>query len=124
LQFRWPLSDVKVTSNFGHRSEGFHEGIDLRAPTGTPVFAAESGKVLYADRRIRGYGRMVVIQHPGRVATVYAHNSKVLVRKGQKVVKGQKIAFSGESGQTRGPHLHFEVRYGASPVDPVTVLKN
>jgi murein DD-endopeptidase MepM/ murein hydrolase activator NlpD len=124
LQFRWPLAEVTVTSGFGKRSEGFHEGIDLRAPAGTPVYAAEAGRVLYADRRISGYGKMVVIQHAGKVATVYAHNSKVLVRRGQKVSRGQKIAFSGETGHARGPHLHFEVRHSAAPVDPEKILKN
>ena len=65
---------------------------------------------------------MVVVQHPGKVATVYAHNSKILVRKGQKIKKGQLIAYSGQSGLTRGPHVHFEVRYGVGPVDPLVAL--
>lgn len=118
----WPLKDVKVTSNFGRRSKGFHEGIDLRAAPGTPVYAAEAGTVLYADKRIRGYGRMIVISHPGNVATVYAHNSKTLVRKGQKVARGQKIAVSGSTGRATGPHLHFEVREGVTAVDPLRFL--
>lgn len=118
----WPLKKVTITSPFGARGDGFHEGIDLRAKTGTSVFAAQAGKVIYADRRIRGYGRMVVIQHPGGYATVYAHNSKVLVRKGQTVKQGQKIAISGSSGHATGPHLHFEIRYGVSAIDPLQVM--
>lgn len=123
VHLRWPLTSIKVTSGYGRRSGGFHEGVDLRAPQGTSVYAAESGTILYADRRIHGYGRMVVIQHAGRVATVYAHNSKVLVRKGQKVTKGQRIAFSGQTGSARGPHVHFEVRYGVNAVDPAGVIR-
>lgn len=120
--FRWPLQNVAVTSPYGKRKGGFHEGIDLRAGSGTPVFAADAGTVIYADRRIRGYGRMVVLRHPSGLTTVYAHNSRLHVRKGQRVKRGQKIALSGRSGRVSGPHLHFEVRNGVSPVDPFSVL--
>lgn len=120
--FRWPLKNITITSPFGRRRDGFHEGIDLRAPSGTPVYASDSGLVLYADRRIRGYGKMVVIRHPNGLTTVYAHNSKLQVRKGQRVKRGQRIALSGNSGRSSGPHLHFEVRHGTSPVNPARLL--
>ncbi|MBI2712092.1 MAG: M23 family metallopeptidase [Bdellovibrio sp.] len=119
---KWPLNSVAVTSDFGRRGREFHEGVDLKALTGTPVFAAQSGKILYADSKIRGYGKMVVIQHAKELATVYAHISKILVRKGQRVIQGQKIALSGRTGRVSGPHLHFETRRGLAAVDPLKIL--
>ncbi|MCC7442115.1 MAG: M23 family metallopeptidase [Bdellovibrionales bacterium] len=118
----WPLSRVAVTSTFGRREGRFHEGIDLKARVGTPVFAAEKGEVVYSGNRIGGYGRMVVIRHPGGLFSVYAHHSRNLVDEGQEVKRGQKIALSVKSGRASGPHLHFEVRRGARPVDPQEVL--
>jgi murein DD-endopeptidase MepM/ murein hydrolase activator NlpD len=78
--------------------------------------------VLYADSKIRGYGKMIVIRHDGKVATIYAHNSKLLVRRGDVVKQGQKISLSGNTGRSTGPHLHFEVRRGLSPVNPLGLL--
>jgi murein DD-endopeptidase MepM/ murein hydrolase activator NlpD len=122
LSFRWPLDQVQVTSPFGQRKHEFHEGIDLRAKAGTSVYAAHSGQVLYAGDRISGYGRMVVIRHSSGIATVYAHNSKLLVRKGQWVSQGTRIAVSGSTGHSTGPHLHFEVRAGVAAINPLEVL--
>jgi murein DD-endopeptidase MepM/ murein hydrolase activator NlpD len=122
LRLRWPLSQIRVTSGFGQRGHEFHEGVDLKAGVGTPVYAAESGTVIYAGRKIHGYGKMVVIRHHADVATVYAHNSKLLVRHGQRIGRGQKIALSGRTGKVSGPHLHFEVRSGVVAVDPVPIL--
>jgi biotin carboxyl carrier protein len=119
---RWPLLRVEVTSPFGKRGREFHEGIDLRANIGTPIYSAQSGTVIYADSRIRGYGRMIVIKHREGLATVYAHASRLLVKKGQTVKVGQKIAISGKSGHATGPHLHFEVRSGVVAVNPSTFL--
>lgn len=119
---KWPLLHVEVTSPFGHRGHEFHEGIDLRASVGTPIYAAQSGTVIYADSRIRGYGRMIVLKHREGLATVYAHASRLLVHKGQKVKMGQKIAISGKSGHATGPHLHFEVRSGVIAVNPYQFL--
>ncbi|OFZ18923.1 MAG: hypothetical protein A2X94_13285 [Bdellovibrionales bacterium GWB1_55_8] len=122
LALQWPIEMVHVTSMYGSRGKNVHEGIDLRARTGTPVLAAESGVVLFAGQRLRGYGKMIVIRHRERIATVYAHNSKLLVRVGQRVRRGQKIALSGNSGRSSGPHVHFEVRNGVEAVDPWEVL--
>lgn len=119
---RWPLLKVEVTSPFGKRGHEFHEGVDLRANIGTSIFAAQNGTVIYADSKIRGYGRMVVIKHREGLATVYAHASKLLVHKGQKVKVGQKIAISGKSGHATGPHLHFEIRSGVVAVNPYRFL--
>ena len=118
----WPLHEVTVTSPFGKRGGDFHEGVDLRAKKGTAVYAIEEGVVSYADQRLRGYGRMVLIRHAHGLSSVYAHNSKLLVRKGQLIRKGQKIALSGNTGHSKGPHLHFEIREGVLALDPMEVL--
>lgn len=120
--FRWPLKRVRVTSAYGHRDEGFHEGVDLKAAMGTPVYASAPGTVVYAGARIRGYGWMVVVAHKGNVVTVYAHNSRLAVKKGTRVKAGQMLAYSGQSGRASGPHLHFEVRHGVTPYNPEKVI--
>ena len=111
-------------SPFGTRAGRQHEGIDLPTPIGTPVYAAADGQVVYAGNGIRGYGNLIVIQHEGDLLTVYAHNSELLVAQGDKVRVGQRIALSGQSGHASGPHLHFEVRSGQIPVDPVSYLSS
>lgn len=118
----WPLREVHVTSPFGKRGRQFHEGVDLKAKVGTPVFAAQAGRVLYAGKRIQGYGKLIVLRHSNGVATVYAHNSKLLVKKGRFVHRGDLIALSGSTGHVRGPHLHFEVRSGVAAMDPKLLL--
>ncbi len=123
-QWRWPLKDVEVSSGFGHRHGSFHEGIDLRAGIGTPIYAAAKGRVTYTGSRISGYGRMVVLKHKGGYFTIYAHQSSIAVRVGQKVKKGQLLGKSGNSGRTSGPHLHFEVRKGTLPLNPARLLKS
>jgi len=121
---RWPLTTVRVVvgSPFGTRAGRPHEGIDLPAPTGTPVFAAAEGRVAYAGNGIRGYGNMIVLRHAGDLMTVYAHNSVLLVSQGQPVRAGDRIALVGQSGHATGPHLHFEVRSGQIPADPMRFL--
>jgi hypothetical protein len=121
-EFRWPVRFVQVTSPFGRRGKQFHEGVDLHADPGTPVYASKTGVVLYADSKIRGYGKLVVVRHAGQVATIYAHNSRLLVHRGQRVFQGQMIAMSGSTGHTRGPHVHFEIRRGLSALNPLKVL--
>ncbi len=120
--FQWPLRLVEVTSAFGRRGHAFHEGIDLRASSGTPVFASKGGIVLYADTHIKGYGKLVVIRHSDHTATIYAHNSKVLVHRGERVKQGQEIALSGSTGHVTGPHVHFEIRRGLAALDPLKYL--
>ena len=121
---RWPLANVAhvVGSPFGARGARAHEGIDLPAPTGTPVLAVADGEVVYAGDGIRGYGNLVVLQHPGDLLTVYAHNSALFVAQGQRVRAGDRIAAVGQTGRATGPHLHFEVRQGQVPRDPMTYL--
>jgi murein DD-endopeptidase MepM/ murein hydrolase activator NlpD len=121
---RWPLTTIRVVvgSPFGTRDGRPHEGIDLPAPMGTPVFAAAEGRVAYAGNGIRGYGNMIVLHHGGDLMTVYAHNSMLLVSQGQPVRAGDRIALVGQSGRATGPHLHFEVRSGQIPTDPMRFL--
>lgn len=120
---RWPLaSRVVVGSAFGARDGRRHEGIDLPAPTGTPVYAAADGRVAYAGNGVRGYGNMVVLRHAGDLLTVYAHNAVLLVSQGAPVRAGDRIALVGQSGRATGPHLHFEVRAGQIPQDPMPLL--
>ena len=121
---RWPLATgrIVVGSPFGTREGRPHEGIDLPAPVGTPVFAAGDGRVVYASNGIRGYGNLVVVRHAGDLLTVYAHNSVLLVGQGQPVRAGDRIALVGQSGHATGPHLHFEVRSGQIPRNPMGFL--
>lgn len=122
VRLTWPLQRVEVTSRFGERDGDPHEGIDLRASTGTPVLAAHDGVVLYSGSGIGGYGRLVVIKNGQGISTVYGHNSRLLVRKGQRVRRGQRIALSGSTGRSSGPHVHFEVRLGVRAVDPLLLI--
>jgi murein DD-endopeptidase MepM/ murein hydrolase activator NlpD len=98
-----------------------HEGIDIAVPSGTPVAAAASGTVITAGW-LGGYGNLVVIDHGNGLATAYGHNSSVTVGAGQSVAQGQVIAYSGSTGHSTGPHVHFEVRVNGSAVDPLGYL--
>jgi murein DD-endopeptidase MepM/ murein hydrolase activator NlpD len=121
-RFRWPLHRPILTSSFGTRWGRPHEGIDMAGPIGTPVYAAAAGTVIYAGDRVKGYGNMVVLQHEDGFLTVYAHNSALRVRTGDRVTQGQEIALLGDSGRSTAPHLHFEVRKGEIPLDPIPFL--
>jgi lipoprotein NlpD len=116
----WPLTGV-LYARYGARGSEFHDGIDLAAPEGTPIKAAEQGSVLYAGEQ-KGYGKIVIVQHVGGLVTLYAHNKENRVHAGEAVATAQVIATVGKSGQTTGPHLHFEVREGGRPRDPLTYL--
>jgi murein DD-endopeptidase MepM/ murein hydrolase activator NlpD len=117
----WPLSRTKLTSRFGRRNGQPHEGIDLSAPKGTTIRAAESGKVIHSGR-LGAYGLVVIVKHAGNYRSVYAHARKLFVRKGQFVEKAQKLAEVGMTGRTTGPHLHFEIRRKEVPKDPLLYL--
>lgn len=123
IQLSWPVKKARLTSQFGWRKGEAHDGVDLRAKVGTPVFAAHDGRVLYSGTGISGYGALVVIRHPSGIATVYAHNSRIRVRRGDLVKRGQLIALSGASGRASGPHVHFEVRAGSRPLDPIELIR-
>jgi len=110
-----------LTSRFGMRWGRMHEGIDVGVGTGTPVVAAASGTVISAGWA-GGYGNLVVIDHGGGIATAYGHNSRIIVSNGQSVGQGTVIAYSGSTGHSTGPHVHFEVRINGSAVDPLPYL--
>ena len=118
--FSWPLRGV-ITSGFGYRSDGFHEAIDIGVNTGTTVRAAQRGKVVYAGWA-NSYGYLVEIDHGHGYQTRYAHNSKLLVHVGQTVAKGEAISRSGSTGNSTGPHLHFEVRLNGKVQNPLSLL--
>jgi len=123
----WPVSG-RISDNFGTRADPFtnknttHEGIDIAASSGTPVKAAASGTVTLAST-YNGYGKCVIIDHGQGLSTLYGHASELLVKKGQKVEKGEIIAKVGSTGRSTGPHLHFEVRVYDTPVDPRLYLE-
>lgn len=107
----WPVPRGKLVSRFGQRGSKFHDGIDIAAPVGTPVYAAHSGTVAYAGDRLTGYGNLIIVKEiSSGITTVYAHNDRMFVSPGDKVKRGDTIAEIGMTGRTSGPHLHFEVR--------------
>ncbi len=117
----WPTSGVLI-SGFGERDRDHHEGIDLACPEGTPVRAADDGVVLFSGEQ-RGYGKLVLLAHDRNLVTVYAHNAENLVSEGDRVARGAPIARVGRTGNATGPHLHFEVRLGTRPRDPLGFLR-
>ena len=116
----WPVNGP-ITSPFGPRWGGFHPGIDIGVPTGTPIQAAAAGSVIWCGWQ-SGYGNLVVIDHHDSLATAYAHQSRIAVSCNQDVVQGQVIGYVGCTGFCTGPHLHFEVRVNGTPVDPLGYL--
>jgi murein DD-endopeptidase MepM/ murein hydrolase activator NlpD len=119
-RLQWPVSGP-ITSGFGMRWGRMHEGIDIAVGSGTPVHAAAAGRVVYAGW-MSGYGNIVVLDHGGGLSSAYGHNTSVAVAVGQDVQAGQVIAYSGSTGHSTGPHVHFEVRVNGEPVDPMGYL--
>lgn len=119
----WPVKGGVLTSRFGTRNGKNHHGIDIGARRGTPIRAAKEGTVKFSGWGPTGYGLMIIIKHPGNLTTVYAHNSRNLVKKGSKVKRGQMIARVGKTGRATGPHVHFEVRNDAHPKNPLLYIK-
>lgn len=118
--FTWPTSG-QITSGFGPRWGRMHEGLDIAAPTGRPITAAKSGKVIVAGPS-GGYGNLVVIDHGGGLSTAYAHQSRIAVSVGDPVTQGGLIGYVGSTGHSTGPHLHFEVRVSGAARDPLPYL--
>jgi murein DD-endopeptidase MepM/ murein hydrolase activator NlpD len=118
--FIWPVSGP-ITSPFGMRWGTLHPGIDIGVPTGTPIHAAASGKVIWCGW-MSGYGNLVMIDHGGGLASLYGHQSRIAASCGENVSQGQLIGYVGCTGFCTGPHLHFEIRLNGSPVDPLGYL--
>lgn len=118
-EFRWPAKG-RVISGFG--SGGGNEGINIAVPEGTPVRATESGVVTFAGDDVKSYGNLVLIKHDNGYISAYAHNGSLNVKRGERVTRGQVIAKSGQTGDVTSPQLHFEIRKGQTPVDPVPYL--
>ncbi len=116
----WPLKGV-LYGRYGVRGGQRHDGIDLSAPEGTLIGAAAAGTVIYAGAQA-GYGEIVILRHEGGLVTLYAHCAAVLVDEGREVRRGEPIAKVGQTGRTTGPHLHFEVRDGTRPRNPLLYL--
>lgn len=117
----WPVIGGTVTSVFGARGHSFHDGIDIGAPIGTPVHAAQEGDVIYSDV-LRGYGNVIIVRHAHGLATVYAHNQHNRVHEGQHVKRGEVIGNVGDSGRASGANLHFEVRQDNVARNPLYFL--
>lgn len=119
--FSWPVNG-RISSRYGMRWGAMHHGVDIAVNTGTPVRAAAAGRVSFAGWN-GGYGYLVVIDHGQGVETRYAHNSRIVVKVGQQVKRGDIVAYSGNTGRSTGPHLHFEIRYRGASVDPLKYLR-
>ncbi len=126
---KWPVTGhTRISSPYGNRihpilkTKRFHSGIDIPAPTGTNIVAAASGKIAFAGTQ-GGYGKTVIVDHGGGIMTLYAHNSQLVVSKGDQVNQGSVIAKAGSTGMSTGPHSHFEVRKNGKYVDPMPWLK-
>lgn len=120
--FRWPVRG-KVITSYGAKTNGkANDGINLAVPEGTPVKAAEDGVVAYSGNELKGYGNLVLVRHSNGYVTAYAHASELLVKRGDTIKRGQVIAKSGQSGEVGSPQLHFEIRKGSTPVDPLQFL--
>ncbi|HBF38949.1 MAG TPA: peptidase M23, partial [Firmicutes bacterium] len=124
----WPVTGpIRITSPFGWRyhpilrTKKYHNGEDIAVSSGTPVHAADSGVVVVSGWE-DGYGNYVAIDHGNGISTGYGHNSRLLVHQGERVTKGQIIAYSGSTGLSTGPHVHFEVRKNGVPIDPLPFL--
>jgi murein DD-endopeptidase MepM/ murein hydrolase activator NlpD len=122
--FRWPVKG-RVISEFGTKPDGGHnDGIDVAVPQGTSVKAAENGVVAYAGNELKGYGNLVLIRHANNWVSAYAHNDEILVKRGDKVRRGQIIAKAGATGSVSQPQVHFELRKGSRPVDPTKFMSD
>lgn len=122
-QFEWPVRG-SVLSSFGRKPDGGrNDGINIEVRPGDSVRAAAPGQVVYAGSELAGYGQLILIRHTGGFVTAYAHNSRLLVREGDQVSQGQVIAEAGATGSVDRPQVHFEIRNGVTPVDPMSYLR-
>ncbi|MDD4556418.1 MAG: M23 family metallopeptidase [Alphaproteobacteria bacterium] len=122
-KFSWPVRGT-IISYYGVIGKGRkNDGINIKAPAGTSILAADKGTVVYAGNELKGFGNLILIKHPDGFITAYAHNDKIFVRKGQSIRRGQKISTVGSTGGVGTSQLHFEVHIGKKPVNPMNYLK-
>ena len=115
--------DGTLTSRFGQRWGRLHAGIDIAAPTGRPISAAAAGRTIYASW-MSGYGNVVIVDHGGGLSTLYGHQSRILTDVGDTLDRGEVLGEIGSTGNSTGPHLHFEVRERGVPTDPIPYLSS
>ena len=121
-QFRWPVRG-RIISGFGTKPNGEkNDGINLAVPAGTSIKSVEAGTVIYSGNELAGYGNLVLIRHAGGWVSAYAHNQDLAVKRGDTVQRGQTIAHAGMTGSVTSPQVHFELRMGAKPVNPLDYL--
>lgn len=120
-KYIWPVQGV-ISSRFGPRRGNMHDGLDIAAKKGTPIRAAASGRVIYSGKKLKGYGKMIIIKHEGVISSVYAHNDKNYAKRKDFVKRGEIIARVGKTGRASGPHLHFEIRKGRKAMNPLFYL--
>jgi lipoprotein NlpD len=120
-RFIWPVEGT-ISSLFGVRDGRRHDGLDIAAPEGTTIRAAADGEVIFSGNQGTGYGNLLIIRHADNFITIYAHCLRNLVREGDRVEQGQEIALVGRTGRASGPHLHFEIREGVKPRNPLFFL--
>jgi murein DD-endopeptidase MepM/ murein hydrolase activator NlpD len=117
----WPIArHTRISQQFN--PDAPHDGIDIPAPRGTRIYAPAPGRVAYAGHKFHGYGKMILIEHNDRLATIYGHCQKLFVHNGDQVQRGTLIGLVGNSGRSTAPHLHFEVRVDRQPVNPLVFL--
>ena len=122
-RFDWPVADGRILSGFrAPRRSHRHDGIDIGGKHGEPVRAAQSGRVIYSGSTLRGYGKTIIIEHGQELQTLYAHNSALVAREGDWVLRGQVVARIGRTGNATADHCHFEIRRNDIPVDPMPYL--
>ena len=120
--WRWPLKAGVVSSEYGRRWGKRHDGIDIAADEGDLVYATAPGEVIYSGDGLRGYGNVVLVRHDEKTTSLYAHNSALRVRKGDKVQGGDLLATVGSTGRSTGPHVHFELRREKKALNPRKIL--
>ncbi|MDN3719274.1 M23 family metallopeptidase [Roseibium salinum] len=121
-QFRWPVQG-RIISEFGAKpGGGKNEGVNLAVPEGTPVKAADDGTVIYSGNELKGYGNLILLRHSQGWVSAYAHNSELKVKRGDTVRRGDVVGLAGATGSVNQPQLHFELRQGNKPVDPLKYM--
>ena len=123
MYFKTSSSSVKIVSGYGPKAGGFHnDGINIAAPRGTPVLAADNGVIVYVGNELKGSGNLILVRHADRWMSAYAHLDKTTVARGQVVKRGEKLGTVGSTGSVGSPQLHFEVRRGTQALNPAKYL--